>query len=68
VGLVQLGQPSTQGFGVGFDRALFNPLRTGGLPGEGVRFFSPVQSHEGRIVFVFHGVFWFGGTGLQLVS
>jgi hypothetical protein len=68
VRLAECFQPRVQRFGVGFDLALFNALRAGRLPGEGVRFVSPVQGHEGRIVFVFHGGFWFGGTGLQFVS
>jgi hypothetical protein len=58
VGPAQLLQPGVQGFRGGFNRSLLDTVFATDLPGERMGLVSPIQGHEGRIGFVFHGVFW----------
>jgi len=63
VSVAELFQPGVQRFGRRLDATLFNAIRAGDLPGKRMCLITPIQGHEGRIVFVFHGGFRCGETG-----
>ena len=63
----QLIEPVVQRLGTGGDGPRFERVCRSDPQRKRVFLVTPIHGHQGRIVIVFHGGFWFGGTGLQIV-